>query len=288
MTTSAEGNSEKDIETFSTIDWMTSCLLDFDRTSKIISVIERSVGPEDVVLDVGTGSGIFAMAAARAGAKKVVAAEIDSFVASLAQKNVNDNHLEGVVQVLETDARADAYEGLAPFSVVIMEMLTTGMIDEHQVSAMNNLHAKGVVNAKTRFLPARQDTFVMLTFKDFSAYGFEMRMPRHLWRWLPDERPIEYSDREPLSSISFAQQNSLTFSKEVTFTATRDGVVNSIYITSEAVFDEKTIVGETLALNSPVVYPLPEDITVKEGDSITLRIAYNFGEGYQSFKVEKL
>lgn len=287
-TSRAEGNSEKDLETFSTIDWMTTCLADSERTSKIISVIERNVHPGDIVLDVGTGSGIFALAAARAGATKVIAAEIDSFVASLARNNVKENKLENSVTVLEVDARANPYEGLGPFSVVIMEMLTTGMIDEHQVHAMNNLHKHQVITAHTRFLPTRQDTFVTLTAKDFSAYGFSMRMPRHLWRWLPDERPVEYSNREQLNSVSFNVPNPLEFSADVSFTATRDGIVNSIYMTSEAVFDSETIVGETLALNSPVVYPLDADVSVQVGDIITLRISYRFGGGYQSVIVKRI
>ena len=45
------------------------------RTSRFIEAIQRTVQPGDVVVDVGTGSGVLAVAAAQAGAKRVYAIE---------------------------------------------------------------------------------------------------------------------------------------------------------------------------------------------------------------------
>jgi hypothetical protein len=45
------------------------------RTSRFIEAIRRTVRPGDVVVDVGTGSGVLAVAAAQAGAKRVYALE---------------------------------------------------------------------------------------------------------------------------------------------------------------------------------------------------------------------
>ncbi len=50
-------------------------LEDRTRTSKLIEAIRRTVKPEHVVLDLGTGTGILALAAARAGARRVYAIE---------------------------------------------------------------------------------------------------------------------------------------------------------------------------------------------------------------------
>jgi hypothetical protein len=50
-------------------------LQDVERTRAFLDTIRESVRDDDVVLDIGTGSGIFAVAAAQAGAKRVFAVE---------------------------------------------------------------------------------------------------------------------------------------------------------------------------------------------------------------------
>ncbi len=51
------------------------------------------------LLDVGTGSGILAIAAARLGARPVVGIEIDDTAREVARQNVKHNHVEGVVSI---------------------------------------------------------------------------------------------------------------------------------------------------------------------------------------------
>jgi protein arginine N-methyltransferase 1 len=60
------------------------------RKRAFLDAIDEIVGPDDVVLDLGTGSGILAVAAARAGARHVYAIEPSSFVA-MAEQVARDN-----------------------------------------------------------------------------------------------------------------------------------------------------------------------------------------------------
>jgi len=59
----------------------------------------EQVPPPRRVLDVGTGSGILAIAAARLGADQVVACDIDDEVCRVAAENVSANGVEGQVEV---------------------------------------------------------------------------------------------------------------------------------------------------------------------------------------------
>lgn len=58
--------------------------------------------PFQNVLDVGTGSGILAMACAALGAKEVLANDIDSTACQVAKENTATNRLEGIISITET------------------------------------------------------------------------------------------------------------------------------------------------------------------------------------------
>jgi predicted RNA methylase len=93
------------------------------RTRAFARAIAAVVRPDDVVLDIGTGTGILALLAARAGARRVYAVERTGMV-EMAHEHVRDNGASGVVQVLHCDLEQLVTEGLPePPSVVIAEVL---------------------------------------------------------------------------------------------------------------------------------------------------------------------
>ncbi len=70
-------------------------------TGMALAALERCVRPRQRVLDVGTGSGILALAAARLGAVRVDAVDIDPLAVEAARGNVERNALAEVVTVYE-------------------------------------------------------------------------------------------------------------------------------------------------------------------------------------------
>jgi len=63
-----------------------------ETTQLTIEALERWVEPQQLVLDVGTGSGILALAARLLGAKRVVACDIDPIAVQVACANIERNH----------------------------------------------------------------------------------------------------------------------------------------------------------------------------------------------------
>jgi ribosomal protein L11 methyltransferase len=61
--------------------------------------LERLVIPGKKVLDVGTGSGILAIAAAKLGASEVLAIDIDPIAINVAKQNVTDNGVANIVDL---------------------------------------------------------------------------------------------------------------------------------------------------------------------------------------------
>jgi SAM-dependent methyltransferase len=98
--------------------WM---VLDRVRTELFAEAIRRTVKPGDVVLDVGTGSGVLALLAAKAGARRVFAVERgDAYM--LARRHVEENGLSHVIEVLHTDlTKIDALPEQP--DVIVSEML---------------------------------------------------------------------------------------------------------------------------------------------------------------------
>ena len=67
------------------------------------------VNPEDIVLDMGTGSGIQAITAAHR-ASRVIAIDINPVAVRFARKNVRANGLESIVSVIEGDLFSPLYQ----------------------------------------------------------------------------------------------------------------------------------------------------------------------------------
>ena len=69
-------------------------------TNMMMERLEKVMPQDATVFDVGTGSGILAIAAALCGAKAVKAVDIDGVAVRVARENVADNHLSDKIEVL--------------------------------------------------------------------------------------------------------------------------------------------------------------------------------------------
>lgn len=107
-------------------------LNDQERNRLFESAIEDCVRPGDHVLDIGSGSGLLAMIAARHGAGRVTSCEFMPPVARAAEHIVAKNGLSDVVSIVnkrsdQLDCRADLPE-LA--DVIVTEIVDCGLVGE--------------------------------------------------------------------------------------------------------------------------------------------------------------
>lgn len=70
-----------------------------ETTRMCLSLLEKYVSDKSEMLDVGTGSGILAIAAAKMGAKKIVASDIDTVAVKIAHENAEINHVENLIEL---------------------------------------------------------------------------------------------------------------------------------------------------------------------------------------------
>lgn len=74
-----------------------------ETTNMCMALLEKYVKPGDRVMDVGTGSGILAIAAAKLGSRTILAVDIDPGAVKVARENVAHNGVDQAVRVVEGD-----------------------------------------------------------------------------------------------------------------------------------------------------------------------------------------
>ena len=72
-------------------------------TQLALELLETAIKDSDVVADIGTGSGILAIAAAKLGTKRVDAVDLDATTIPIAQSNIQLNEVESVIRLYQGD-----------------------------------------------------------------------------------------------------------------------------------------------------------------------------------------
>jgi ribosomal protein L11 methyltransferase len=93
-------------------------------TRAALALLERLVRPGDRVVDLGSGSGILAIAAVRLGAARAVGVEEDPEANLVAARNAERNGVAGATEFLEGDA-GDLAPLLGPADLVLSNILRT-------------------------------------------------------------------------------------------------------------------------------------------------------------------
>ena len=258
------------------------CLVDEPRTRLFQKAIEQTVKPGDVVLEGGAGTGILSFVAARAGARKVVAVEIDPVVAAYLRKNARANGFEDVIEVIEGDVRTVTLD--QPADVFIGEMIETGLMDEMQVPAINALRESGAIGAATQMIPFRYRTFIELGAFPFNYYGFDIKFPVHDWSGAYENKFRACSVKRLVDDVDFRQTNAFRVDKTISLTPKRSGTVNAIALSGFAHLREGLVAGESTSINGRKIIPIDE-LRVKQGQTVKLRVTYEMGHGMGTLQV---
>jgi predicted RNA methylase len=277
---------QKFMDNFSNLMMIGECLLDEDRVHEFSEAIYKIVRPGDVVLDVGTGCGILALLAARAGAKKVFAIENDPYIAKIARQNVEVNGLSDKVMVFANEAVGFFFKDALSnqvVDVVLMEMLDTGLIAEQQVPAVVSFKKNGVVQDNTKLLVERALCRVELANYDFEFYGLKTPFIIQARNFGAQQRVREKLSLPVLYlNLDFYTVTTCKADISLTVQANKSGTCNALLLTTDIILAGKVVKG-TSDMNMPVIVPVEKEVEVKPGDKLNFKIRYIMGGGFSNF-----
>jgi len=101
---------------------------DHPTTRGVTRLLPNVVRPGDLVADLGAGSAVLAIAAAKLGARRVAAIEFDPDAIGNAEENVRRNGVDAVVTVVEGDAGV-LLPLVAPVRVVLANIISSVLLE---------------------------------------------------------------------------------------------------------------------------------------------------------------
>ncbi len=131
------------------------CLLALDRLGKSLS--QRRRGPR--ILDLGTGSGVLAIAAARALRQRVLATDIDASAVRVARSNARLNRVGTMVELARTDGvAARSLRQRAPFDLIFANILLRPL--QRIASPLEKLTSPGAHIVLSGLLPTQANAAI--------------------------------------------------------------------------------------------------------------------------------
>ncbi len=107
-------------------------------------------GPFSRVLDLGTGTGVLALAVALLGAERVIAADLNPLCVKTANKNVSLNGLDGIIETVERPAE-DFYDEPADLVVAnIHHAVISDLLDRRVFGKKDRVIISGLMRSQAR------------------------------------------------------------------------------------------------------------------------------------------
>lgn len=92
-----------------------------------LALLQELITSETEMLDIGTGSGILALAGAKLGAAKICAMDIDPIAVRVAEENIRRNHLDDLIAVYESNLLERPLD--SKFNLVVANIITNAILE---------------------------------------------------------------------------------------------------------------------------------------------------------------
>lgn len=270
--------------------WHLPMLADTARNEAFATAIAAAVRPDDIVLDIGTGSGLLAMMAARAGARHVHACEMLPDLAALARIVVAENGYADRITVIakpstELVVGVDLPERA---TLLVTETFDALLIGEGALAAITHARASlltptariipagGVIRGQLVTLPRLKALFPLRTLCGFDLRAFAAHaLDKQFYPVMPEIEAItSLSDPVDILRADFSQEVATEQSWTTAIPATQDGVVQALLLWLDLRLDPATLLssgpGGTARHWNPVAFLFDAERSVQAGEAVTV------------------
>ena len=237
------------------------------RTKPLIKAVHDSISSGDIVVDIGTGLGILAIEAVRAGAKKVYAIEcehasIEAAIANAEAEGVSSNidFIEKLSFMTELPEKTD---------LIICETIGSFAFDENILSTLSD--------AKERFLKTDGQIIpsMLCLYAAGLSYTPEFEPPKDITTI--DKNKI-ITDIVKISEVDFNDNFESFIHEKITFNCTRKGKIEAFALWPQIVWSKGNVTDaspfkETTHWKQGIIEVEHKDVTLNEKVSLEIIVA---------------
>lgn len=270
--------------------WHAPMLADVARNEAFDRAIARAIPGKGSVLDIGAGTGLLSLMAARAGAPAVFACEANAALAATATEIVAQNGYADTIGVLASSSRdLDREKVDGGVDLIVAEIFSDDLLAEGVLATIENASAS-LANEGCQVIPCAGSIRIALAWYDYDrlgigeAAGFDLSL---FERHMKQDRKLKVDDpqlslrSEPATLFDFDFQSGGPFPPERTSTTLtcRGGTANGIVrwirlqLDAETRFENEPGAG-TPSHWSALFTPLPGK-GLEDGESVAVHAAHD-------------
>jgi len=274
--------------------WHIPMINDEERNAAYEQALRRAVTPDSLVFEIGTGSGIVAMMAARAGAKQIVTCEAVPILAQVAQETIARNGFADKITVLsKRSTQVKLGEDLPEKAdIFVSELINIGMLAPNMLPIIQHARAN-LVKPEAKIIPQAAVVWGALMQCDHLARinpvravsGFDMgafdifRSPGYAQLDLAADPHRMLSEPFRVLDFDFRLTMKTEDLRPLMVSAATEGMVHGIGFWFDLVLDDETIYRSESQTRTnhwkQAIHFFPEPVEVQPGDRLDLAVGYD-------------